>query len=110
MEKARKIYVPIPRPDVYYGIRVNQDTKIEFKNDFITQKIENLILYTEQKIEKDEFKAYTKTELKLQENDLLLLEEENRGYFKPKDIKFGSIDEALEEMNFIKEQIEKCEV
>lgn len=110
MEEVKKIYVPIPQPQVYYGIRVNQDTKLEFQNDFVKQKVENLILYTVQDYEDEGFKAHTETEVLLNDNDLLLLEEENRGYFKPKDIKFGSIDEAIEEMNFIKGQIDKCEV
>lgn len=105
--KAKKIYVAIPQPEVYYGIKVTPKTKLEFKNDFVTQRIENLVLYTEQHIEKEMYKTDVKTELYLQEGDLLLLEEEARGYFKPSEVKFGSIDEAIKEMRFIKSQIKK---
>ena len=110
MEEAKKIYVPIPKPDVYYGVTVDKNTKLEFENEFRKQKIENLVLYTDYTIKTDDFKSEIKNEIYLKEGDLLLLEENNRGYFKPMEIKFGSIDEAIKEMNFIKEQISKCEV
>ena len=107
MKKAKKIYVAIPQPEVYYGVVVDSKTKLEFQNDFVKQKIENLTLYTEQHIEKEIYKTDVKTELYLHEGDLLLLEEDKRGYFKPSEVKFGSIDEAIKEMRFIKEQIKK---
>jgi hypothetical protein len=107
MKKAKKIYVAIPQPEVYYGLVVDSKTKLEFKNDFVEQKIENLVLYTEQHIKKETYETEVKTKLFLQEGDLLLLEEEARGYFKPSEVKFGSIDEAIKEMRFIKSQIKK---
>ena len=107
MNKAKKIYVPIPQPEVYYGIVVDKKTKLEFENNFVKQRLENLVLYTEQNIEKEMYKTHVSTELYLTEGDLLLLEEDSRGYFKPSEVKFGSIDEAIKEMRFIKEQIKK---
>lgn len=109
MEQVKKIYVPIPKPDVYYGIKVDKNTKLEFKNELIKQKLKNLVLYSEYEIITDDFKSEIKNELYLKEGDLLLLEEEKRGYFKPVE-NIGSIDQAIEEMNFLKEQISKCEV
>ena len=99
MNKAKKIYVPIPQPEVYYGIKVDKKTKLEFENNFVKQR--------EQNIEKETYKTHVNTELYLTEGDLLLLEEDSRGYFKPSEVKFGSIDEAIKEMRFIKEQIKK---
>lgn len=110
MEKksnVKKVYVQIPEPNVYYGIKVSKDTKEEFVNDFVKQKIENLILYTDYTVQSERFVSKIHNELKLQEGELLLLEEENRGFFLPKDVKFGSIDEAVEEIMFIKEEISK---
>lgn len=107
MNEIKKVYVQMPEPNVYYGLRVKKDTKQEFKNEFVKQRIENLVLYTEYTIENDNFKSVVKNELYLHEDDLLLLEEDNRGFFMPKEVKFGSIDEAVEEMNFIKKQISK---
>lgn len=107
MEEVKKIYVQIPEPNVFYGIKVSKDTKQEFKNEFVSQKLENLILHTEYEIKNDNFKSIVKNELYLKEGDLLLLEEDNRGFFMPREVKFGSIDEAIKEMNFIKKQISK---
>lgn len=107
MKKPKKIYMPIPQPDVYYGITVDKKTKLEYENESVKQRIEDLVLYTEQNIETDSFKTHVETELYLNDGDLLLLEEDGRGYFKPAEIKFGSVDEALKELRFIKKQILK---
>lgn len=103
----KKLYIPIPQPDVYYGIEVKPKTKLTFENEFVKQKLKNLVLYTEQLIENENYKTSIKTELYLKEGDLLLLEEEKRGYFKPANIKFGSIQEAKKELRFIESQMKK---
>lgn len=107
MKKAKKIYMPIPQPEVYYGIEVDKKTKLVFENEVVKQRLENLVLYTEQNIKTDSYKTHVETELYLSEGDLLLLEEKGRGYFKPSNIKFGSVNEALKELRFIKQQISK---
>lgn len=103
----KKMYIPIPQPDVYYGVEVRPNTKLEFENQFVKQRLENLVLYTTQDIKTDDFKTSVQTELYLKEGDLLLLEEEQRGYFKPSDVKFGSIQEAMKELSFIKKEMSK---
>ena len=104
----KKIYLPIPRhEEVYYGVEIKKNTKLEFENEFVKQKLENLILYTTQEVKNDDFKSSIQTELYLKEGDLLLLEEEYRGYFKPAEVKFGSIQEAKKELKFIESQMKK---
>ena len=103
----KKMYIPIPQPDVYYGVKVTEKTKLEYENNFVKQKLENLILYTVRDENKGDFKAHIETELKLNEGDLILLEEEYRGYFKPAEVKFGSIQEAKKELKFIESQMKK---
>lgn len=105
MEK--KVYVVRPNTDCYYGIEVNKDTKLEFKNEFVKQKIENLVLESVSSYKCEEYESKTKLKMKLKEGDILLLEEEKRGYFMPKDIPIGSIDDALDDLKFLKEQISK---
>jgi hypothetical protein len=107
MKKAKKMFIPIPQPEVYYGINVDKKTKLEYENGVVKQRLEDLVLYTEQHVETSDYKTTVNTELYLNEGDLLLLEEEGRGYFKPGNIKFGSINEALKELRFIKEQMKK---
>ena len=103
----KKVYVIIPNADVYYGITVDKDTKTEFENEFVKQKIENLKLYSVVTKETDEFKSVTNLEVNLKEGDILLLEEDGRGYFLPANAKLGSIDDAINEYQFLKEQISK---
>lgn len=104
---SKKVYVIIPNADVYYGITVDKKTKVSFENKYVKQKIENLKLYSIVTKETDEFKSVTNLELNLKEGDILLLEEDGRGYFLPVNAKLGTIDEAIEEYQFIKEQISK---
>ena len=104
---SKKVYVIIPNADVYYGITVDKNTKVNFENKYVKQKIENLKLYSIVTKETDEFKSVTNLELNLKEGDILLLEEDGRGYFLPVNAKLGTIDEAIEEYRFIKEQISK---
>lgn len=105
MEK--KVYVIRPNTDCYYGIEVKKDTKVEFKNEIVKQKIENLVLQSTTKYKTEEFESETKLKVKLKEGDILLLEEDNRGYFLPKDTSIGSIDDAIEDLIFLKKQISK---
>lgn len=103
----KKVYVILPDTDCYYGIKVNKNTKVEFENEYVKQKIENLELISETTYITEEFESKTNLRLKLKEGDILLLEEENRGYFLPKNIKIGTIEEAYKELDFLKEQISK---
>lgn len=103
----KQVYVMIPSTDCYYGIKVEKDTKESFKNNYVKQTIENLVLKTEYKVKSEQFESVTKTKIKLKEGDILLLEEENRGYFLPKDVAVGTVDQALDELTFLKEQIDK---
>ena len=103
----KKMYIPIPQPDVYYGVEVTPKTKLTYDNDFVHQELSNLTLVTIQDIATDDFKTHIETELYLKDGDLLLLEEDKRGYFKPSGVKFGSIKEAKNELKFIEGQMKK---
>lgn len=105
--EEKKVYVMRPNTDCYYGYTITKDTKLKFENENVKQKIENLILYSEVTYKTEDFESETKLKLKLKEGDIVLLEEDGRGLFLPKDQRIGSIDEAIEDMNFLKEQISK---
>ena len=40
-------FINKPSVDMYPGIRVDKDTNFEFKNKFVNQKVENLVLKLE---------------------------------------------------------------
>ncbi len=103
----KQVYVILPDTKCYYGVKVKQKTKLEFKNDFVEQKIENLIFTSKMVQETEEFESTVHLKVNLKEGDILLLEEEKRGYFLPRDIPIGTIDEAFSELDFLRKQIDK---
>lgn len=103
----KKVYVIRPNTDCFYGYTVDKNTKLEFKNDTVNQKIEDLVLYSETKYKTDDFESETKLKVNLKEGDIVLLEEDGRGFFVPREAKIGSIDEAIEDLKFLKGQISK---
>ena len=89
----------ILRPDLtpYEGIKVTKDTKLEFSNEKVKQKIENLELKIESKTEDKKYISETKMTIYLKEGDILLFERENRGYFLPVD-SIGTIEVAIKDL------------
>lgn len=106
-KEEKEVYVMLPDVKCWYGVKVNKNTKLEFENDFVKQKVENLVLISDSTQETEEYKSKVHLEVKLNEGDILMLEEEKRGYFLPRDIPIGTIDEAFNELKLLKEQIEK---
>lgn len=95
-------FIQSPDIQMYLGIRVDKDTKIEYENDNVEQTIENLTLKSKTTIKSEDFESVYDTTIKLQEGDVLILEDEKRGYIKPVE-KMVSVDEAIETLNNIKE-------
>lgn len=95
-------FINSPDIQMYAGIRVDKNTKLEFKNKNVNQKIENLILKSKTKVIGEGYKSIYDTTIELQEGDVLIFEGEGRGYIKPVE-KFVSIDEAIDTLNNIKE-------
>lgn len=108
MEIKKEVFVPIPSNECYYGVRVTKDTKLNYENEFVKQEVEDLVIHTVQTIKTEEIERVTDTKIFLKEGDIILLEEEARGWFKPVEgTRIGSIDDAFEELEFLKEQISK---
>lgn len=91
-----------PEIEMYPAIKVDKDTKLEYKNDNVVQKIENLILKSKTKVTGEGYKSTYSTEVKLEEGDILIFEDDSRGYIKPVE-KFTTIEEAIELLNNIKD-------
>lgn len=93
----------ICKPDItlYPGLKVEKNTEIEFKNDNVVQSIKNLILKSKTTIKGDNFKSVYNTEIKLNEGDVLIFEEEGRGYVKPVE-EFMTVDDVINELNCLK--------
>ena len=97
-----EVFIQRPSVDLYPGVRVTKDTVLEYKNEKVEQKLENLVLHTTMKIVGNNFESVTNTTIYLNEGDVLVYEEEGRGYIKPVE-PFVTIKEAIEDLTNIKD-------
>ena len=95
-------YIRKPSIDLYPGVRVDKDTVLEYKNERVEQKLENLVFHSITKVNGDNFESVYDTVIHLEEGDILVFEEEGRGYIKPVE-QFVTIEEAIEELTNIKD-------
>lgn len=95
-------FIRKPSIDLYPGIRVDKDTVLEFKNEYVDQTVKDLVLYSVTKVCGDNYESTYDTTVKLQEGDILVYEAEGRGYIKPVE-DFVTIEEAIEDLTNIKD-------
>lgn len=96
------VFIRKPNIDLYPGIRVDKDTIFEYKNENVEQKLENLLLHSITKVKGENFESVYDTTIRLKDGDVLVFEEEGRGYIKPVE-EFVSIAEAIDDLNNIKD-------
>ena len=97
-----QVFIRKPSIDLYPGVRVAKDTVLEYKNESVEQKLEDLIFHSVTKVKGDGFESVYDTTIYLNEGDILVFEEEGRGYIKPVE-KFVTIAEAVEDLANIKD-------
>lgn len=95
-------FIQKPSIDMYAGIRVTKDTVLEYSNEHVEQKLENLVLQTVARIKGDGFKSTHYTFITLKEGDVLIFEDKGRGYIKPVE-EFVTVAEAIDELSNIKD-------
>ena len=95
-------FIKRPSIDLYPGIRVTKETELEYKNENVKQNIKNLTLHSVTKIKGDGFKSKYDTTIELEEGDILIFEDEGRGYIKPVE-GFVTIEEAIADLENIKD-------
>lgn len=90
----------IQKPDIqmYEGIVVDKDTVIEYKNENVKQTLKNLVFRSVTKVKGEGYESQYKTTIVLKEGDILIFEDEGRGYIKPVE-HFMSVQEAIEELS-----------
>lgn len=95
-------FIRKPSIDLMPGIRVTKETKLEFRNENVEQTVAGLVLHTVSTIKGEGYKSKCDTMIHLQEGDVLLFEEDGRGYIKPVD-SFVTIGEAIDDLTSIKD-------
>lgn len=93
-------FIRKPSVDMLAGIKVDKDTELEYKNENVDQTLKDLVFHSITKIKGDNFESVYDTTIQLKEGDILIFEEEGRGYIKPVE-EFVTVKEAIEEFNCI---------
>ena len=94
----------IKNPDItmHVGIVVDKETKLEYENEHVKQHVEDLVLHTVSTIKGDGYESTNHTTIYLEEGDVLIFEDEGRGYIKPVE-RLVTVAEAIEELECIKD-------
>ncbi len=95
-------FISKPSIDMLAGIKVTKDTTLEFKNENVDQTVKDLVFKSKTIVKGDGYESEYNTTIQLEEGDVLIFEEEGRGYIKPVE-EFVTVKEAIEELEHIKE-------
>lgn len=95
-------FIRKPSIDMFGGIRVTKDTVFEYKNDRVQQTLNNLVFKSVTKVTGEGYESTYDTTIHLKEGDILIFEEEGRGYIKPVE-EFVTVKEAIEELKCIED-------
>jgi translation initiation factor RLI1 len=90
-----------PLIDRYPGMRVDKDTKLEYKNEKVEQTLEDLVFRSVTVVKGENYESKNETTIHLKEGDVLIFDEE-RGYLKPVE-ELVTIEEAIEDLTNIKD-------
>ncbi len=94
-------FINKPSIDMLAGIKVTKDTELEYKNDNVDQTLKDLVFKSITKVKGEGYESEYHTTIYLNEGDVLIFEEEGRGYVKPVE-QFVTVGEAIEELEHIK--------
>jgi hypothetical protein len=95
-------FIRKPSIDLYPGIVVKKDTVLEYKNENVKQTVKDLVFHSVTNVKGDGYRSKYDTTIKLNEGDILIFEEEGRGYIKPVE-QFVTIAEAIKDFENIKD-------
>ena len=96
-----QVFIRKPSIDLYAGIRVAEDTVFEYEIETVKQRLEGLVLHSEISIKGEGYESTQHTKIFLKEGDVLVFEEEGRGYIKPVE-EMVTIAEAIDDLTNIK--------
>ena len=97
-----QVFIRKPSIDLYPGIRVDKDTMLDYENEHVTQHLEGLVFHSVTRVKGEGYESTYNTTIQLCEGDILVFEEEGRGYIKPVDA-FVTIGEAIEDLTNIQD-------
>jgi hypothetical protein len=95
-------FIRKPSIDMLAGIRVTEDTVLDYENENVEQHLKNLVLNSVTTVKGEGYTSTYITTINLKEGDVLIFEEEGRGYIKPVEA-FVTVKEAIEELKCIED-------
>lgn len=95
-------FIRKPSIDMYAGIKVTKETEFTYQNENVNQTLKDLVFHSVTKVKGENFESVYDTTIQLSEGDVLVFEEEGRGYIKPVE-EMMTIPEAIEELSCIKD-------
>ncbi len=95
-------FIEKPNITLYPGITVHKDTTLEYNNENVNQNLKDLVFHSVTRIKGENYESTYDTTINLKDGDVLIYEDEGRGYIKPV-ADFVKIENAIEELECIKE-------
>lgn len=95
-------FIRKPGIDMYAGIKVTKETEFTYQNENVNQTLKDLVFHSVTKVKGENFESVYDTTIQLSEGDVLVFEEEGRGYIKPVE-EMVTIPESIEELSCIKD-------
>lgn len=95
-------FIRKPDIDMLAGIKVKKDTVLDYSNENVQQTLKDLVFHSVTKVKGENFESVYDTTITLKEGDVLIFEEEGRGYIMPVE-SFVTVGEAIEELENIKD-------
>lgn len=99
----RKMFILKPSLDLFEGIKVYKNTKLEFENENVKQEVSDLKFTCEFREKGSNYKSVTQLVIELNEGDVLQYDEE-RGYFLPK-FPLYDINDAINDYKTLKDAV-----
>ena len=95
-------FIRKPSIDMIAGIKVTKETELEYKNENVQQTLKDLVFHSVTKVKGENFESVYDTTIQLEDGDVLIFEDEGRGYIKPVE-SFVTIEEAIADLENIKD-------
>lgn len=97
-----EIFIRKPSIDMYPGICVTKDTVLSYANDNVEQTLKGLVFHSRTRVKGEGYESVYDTTIQLKEGDVLVFEEEGRGYIKPVE-EMMTVADAIEELSCIRD-------
>lgn len=95
-------FIRKPSIDMHAGIKVTKDTELTYENENVKQTLYDLVLHSTTNVKGEGYESTYVSTIYLKEGDVLIFEEEGRGYIKPVE-EFVTVKEAIEDFENIKD-------